>query len=190
MARPREFDDEEVLVRAMEAFWANGYDATSLDDLMSETGLSRSSLYNAFGDKLDLFIAALETYARGPARDVMEPLVAGHGASAMREFLQRLSSFAESPTACRGCLMVNTALDHQELSPRVRTHFMLLREGFERTYREAVKDGDLENGLRPTEVADWLVAFVRGVLVSAGSGVDAKTLQTSIRLTSRQLGLS
>ena len=178
----------------MEAFWANGYDTTSLDDLMRETGLSRSSLYNAFGDKLDLFIAALETYARGPARDVMEPLITGHGASAMREFLQRLSSFVESPAACRGCLMVNTALDHQELSPsvrrRVRTHFMLLREGLERTYREAVKDGDLEHGLRPTEVADWLVAFVRGVLVSAGSGVDAKTLQTSIRLTSRQLGLS
>ena len=89
-------------MRAMEAFWANGYDATSLDDLMSETGLSRSSLYNAFGDKLDLFIAALGTYARGPARDVMEPLVTGHGASALREFLRRLSSFVESPAACRG----------------------------------------------------------------------------------------
>src|SRR5512141_666494 len=62
MGRPRQFDPDQVLGQAMQLFWSKGYEATSLDDLLAETGLARQSLYNGFGDKHALFLAALRRY--------------------------------------------------------------------------------------------------------------------------------
>ena len=62
VGRPREFDVEQVLEAAMQAFWANGYEGTSLTDLVAATGLMKGSLYQAFGDKHSLFIQTLNRY--------------------------------------------------------------------------------------------------------------------------------
>ncbi|MDH3202026.1 MAG: TetR/AcrR family transcriptional regulator [Myxococcales bacterium] len=193
MARPREFDEGEVIAKAMEAFWSHGYAGASVDELAEATGLNRSSLYNAFGGKLELFCAALDRYRAGPANEVIEPLLSERGATALRRFLARLMKFVESPAACRGCLIVNTAME-PELGPqvrqRVRGHFELLHRCIERSYGEAICDGEVRPKENPDAVAQWLVAFVRGVLVSAASHVDVDEVKNSIRMTRRQLGLA
>lgn len=193
MARPREFDDAEVIARAMEAFWSRGYDGASVDDLAEATGLSRSSLYNAFGGKLELFCAALDRYRAGPANEVIEPLLTERGAPALRQFFTRLMKFVESPAACRGCLMVNTAMEPAhgpQVRQRVKEHFELLHRCIERSYGEAICDGEIRSEDSADAVAQWLVAFVRGVLVSAASDVDTGEIKNSIRMTRRQLGLA
>lgn len=193
MARPREFDEGEVIARAMEAFWSHGYDGASVDDLADATGLNRSSLYNAFGGKLELFCAVLDRYRAGPANEVIEPLLTERGATALRRFLARLMRFVESPAACRGCLMVNTAMEPEhgpQVQQRVKEHFELLQRCIERSYGEAICDGEVSSQESPNAVAQWLVAFVRGVLASAASDVDVDEMKSSIRMTRRQLGLA
>lgn len=193
MARPREFDDGEVLARAMEAFWSHGYEGASVDDLTRVTGLNRSSLYNAFGGKLELFCAVLDRYRAGPAHEVIEPLLTERGATALRRFLTRLMKFVESPAACRGCLMVNTAMEPEhgpKVRRRVQEHFELLCRCIEQRYGEAIRAGEVSAQDSPNVVAQWLVAFVRGVLVSAASDVDVDETKNSIRMTRRQLGLA
>jgi len=74
MARPREFDVDAALERAMQVFWAKGYESTSLDDLCEATGLGRSSLYAAFGDKHGLCLRALDRYEEGSAARINDAL--------------------------------------------------------------------------------------------------------------------
>jgi len=193
MARPREFDEGQVIASAMEAFWSHGYEGASVDDLAEATGLNRSSLYNAFGSKLELFCAVLDRYRAGPANEVIEPLLTERGATALRRFLTHLMKFVESPAACRGCLLVNTAMEPEhgpQVRQRVLEHFELLRRCIERSYGEAIRDGEVCSEDSPDAVAQWLVAFVRGVLVSAASDVDVDEMKNSIRMTRRRLGLA
>src|SRR3954468_19661314 len=74
VARPREFDENEVLDRALETFWSKGFDGTSIQDLIASTGLARASLYGAFGDKQQLYERVLEHYASQNAGRIMVPV--------------------------------------------------------------------------------------------------------------------
>jgi AcrR family transcriptional regulator len=192
MGRPRGFHEEEAIDRATETFWAKGYAGTSLDDLAEATGLNRSSLYNAFGGKVELFCAALDHYRAGPAHTVVRPLLDDTGSRALRGFLDRLAAFVASPEGCRGCLMVNT-LAERKIDPaviaRVKAHFEAIRTGVRKAYREAVRTGEVSSPASPEAVADWLLVTVRGVLLGAASGEDVAALRRSIQLTRTQLGL-
>lgn len=191
--RPLEFDRSTAVNEAMALFWAYGYEQTSLDALCEATTLNRSSLYNTFGSKLNLFAEALDCYAAGPAFQVVEPLARERGATALRQFLKRLCEFVASPRGRSGCLFVNTAAEDMglddDIDDRVRGHFNSLQKGIERAYQEATEDGRIDGDLRPRAVADWLVTFVRGILISAASGVDSRSLCASIRLTEKRLGI-
>ena len=74
MAGVRQFDPDEVVDRAMEVFWTRGYESTSIDDLVEATGINRGSLYNAFGDKQGLFLAAIDRYWTTFADDMVAAL--------------------------------------------------------------------------------------------------------------------
>lgn len=193
MSRPLEFDRNTVVRKAMELFWTYGYEQTSLDALCEATALNRSSLYNAFGSKLELFAEALECYSEGPAFEVVQPLLHERGDAALQKFLDGLCAFVESPRGRCGCMFVKTAAEDMghdaDVDRKVRAHFEGIRNGIERAYREALADGTIESDLRPEAVADWMVTFVRGILTSVASGVDAQSLCASIRLTEQQLGI-
>jgi TetR/AcrR family transcriptional regulator, transcriptional repressor for nem operon len=89
MARPKSFDEEAVLARAVELFRARGYEATSLADLESHLGLGRQSLYNTFGDKQTLFHKALDHYRQTAGESMVEPLNRPEaGVEAVREFFR------------------------------------------------------------------------------------------------------
>src|SRR5580704_13875517 len=107
MGRPREFDTDAALEKAMRLFWAKGYEGTSVGDLTETLGISRPSLYAAFGDKQALFRAALERYAAGPAGSVAVAL-GKHTAREVAEHLLRGAADLQASTRNPGgCLTVN-----------------------------------------------------------------------------------
>ena len=99
MARPREFDEEEVVQRAMDVFWLHGYEAASLTDILDATGLAKGSLYKAFGDKKQLFMLALDAYldnANNRLVDVAESSASG------RKALDEIFAGVVRMSTCRG----------------------------------------------------------------------------------------
>ncbi len=116
VGRPREFDPEIVLDAAMQAFWAKGYEATSLADLMDATGLHKGSLYQAFGDKHSLFIQALKRYLSDMRRMKNEMMAqAATPLDGIRAVTHGMIDIADDDCTCpRGCLAINTLV---ELAP-------------------------------------------------------------------------
>jgi len=111
MAGVRQFDRDEVVERAMMVFWRKGYGATSIPDLEKATKLRRGSLYNAFGDKEGLFVAALKQYETTFGRDRIDQLANPDPYGAIGGFLNVLVSQMCDPSRPRGCLHTNTSLE-------------------------------------------------------------------------------
>ncbi|WP_439382804.1 TetR/AcrR family transcriptional regulator [Amycolatopsis lexingtonensis] len=134
MGRPRTFDDEEVVDRAMQAFWTHGYADTSPAMLAEATGVAKGSLYNAFGSKRELFDRALARYARMGAEVVGEQLSGpGPTREALRSYLHGLVD-ADLAADRRGCLAVNSAIELARQDPEIAR---AVRRSQERT-REAI----------------------------------------------------
>ena len=120
MAGVKQFEPTEVLDKAMLVFWERGYEATSIRDLTEATGLGRGSLYGAFGDKEELFLAVLDRYAERVQTQLMESLQQADPQQAIAHLLAqiaRLMSEGDRPT---GCLNTNTALDFPIASARIQ----------------------------------------------------------------------
>ena len=120
MARPREFDEDNVLTAAMETFWSQGYQGTSLSDLCQAMDLKKGSIYKAFGDKRQLFIAALTKYL--DQVETLERNVLESGSSPMQciEFwLKGSVEFARSGD-CKGCLAMNSSLEGSGMDEEIQ----------------------------------------------------------------------
>ncbi|MFD1149099.1 TetR/AcrR family transcriptional regulator [Saccharothrix hoggarensis] len=186
MPRPKAFDEEQAVDAAMRAFWANGYEATSTEDLCRATGLGRSSIYNTFTSKHELFkralvrytnlmttsqLALLEDETRSPRdrlRDLFDAIVAGE---------------AEHRRDGRGlgCLTVNTTV---ELAARDAEAADLLARDQQRrldaltaVIRTGQRDGDLASTREPAELARFLNAVIAGIRVAGQGGADVAALE-------------
>lgn len=105
MPRPRTFDRDEVVQKAMHAFWSNGYEGTSINDLVEATGVARGSLYHEFRSKAGLFTAAMERYAEmAPATRMLGLADSGPPRETIERFFSDIVEFVTSDAGCRGCL--------------------------------------------------------------------------------------
>jgi TetR/AcrR family transcriptional regulator, transcriptional repressor for nem operon len=168
MARTREFDAQVVLDRAMEIFWTKGYEATSLDDLCDATGLSRSSLYAAFGSKRNLLLRSVDRYVerRAPeiAKVLAQPLPVRDAFAALaRKFIDQIVSGAGR----RGCFLGNCA---GELPRRDRAALARVRHGLARTeatfraaLMRAVAAGELSSDADLDALARFITAGFQGL---------------------------
>src|ERR1700760_480873 len=112
MARPRTFDPDDVLLAARGVFWRKGYQATSLDDITAETGLTKPSLYAAFGDKASLFLKVLDHYHDQLVTRSARLLSSGPSArAAIDAWLMSFLPICSGERGRRGCLSVNTSTD-------------------------------------------------------------------------------
>src|ERR1700761_1204824 len=112
MPRPREFDETAALEAAMECFWRRGYEATSLRDLTASMGLTAPSLYNAFGDKQQLFSRALERYLDHTTRDRLHRLEQTLvPKAALHRFFAEIIEHSIGDRQRKGCFLVNSALE-------------------------------------------------------------------------------
>lgn len=178
--RPREFDVDDALDRAVEVFWRQGYEATSLTDLTTAMGINKPSLYAAFGNKEKLFRAALERYTEGPgsyaARAVEEPTARG----VAEAFLRGTVEATTRPRSPHGCLGVQGALAASDDGREVHDLLSAWRDGarasLELRFRRAVDEGDLDPGVDPARLARYVMTVSFGLAVQAASEVPAEEL--------------
>ena len=181
MARPREFDPENVLDRVMQVFWAKGYEATSLDDLCDATGLSRSSLYGAFGDKRQLLLQSLDYYIdRGTSRiaaALSRPIPVRE---ALAGLLGELVDTIVAGPGRRGCFIGNCAAEvaRHDRQAMTRVQRALLRN--ETLFREALETaqsrGELSASADPQALARFLTSALQGLRLVGKANPDRAVL--------------
>ncbi|MEM9134914.1 MAG: TetR/AcrR family transcriptional regulator [Actinomycetota bacterium] len=178
IGRPRQFDGDDVLATVVELFWEQGYAATSIGDVVARTGLSKSSLYGAFGSKEELFRRALESYL-GDHRTMIEAMVADgpKGLAAIDAFFDRVGAQAGGPEAANGCFIVNTSAELGTMEPSVvecgAEHRAILRAGFTTALEGAVDVGEFPAD-RVAPTANVLVTLALGLAVMIRGGATAE----------------
>ncbi|MFC1231748.1 MULTISPECIES: TetR/AcrR family transcriptional regulator [Streptomyces] len=181
IGRPRGFDADEALERAMLVFWEHGYEGASLSALTGAMGISTTSMYAAFGNKEELFRKALERYTEGPGgyltRALDEPTALGTATAILTGTVRTTTR----PARPHGCLGVQGALATSDPGRGVRDLLAAWRTNGCRSVRErfqrAVDDGDLPPGTDPGLLARYVTTLAFGIAVQAASGVARDELQ-------------
>lgn len=179
VGRPREFDEEAVLTAAMDAFWCQGYEATSLTDLCDCTGLHKGSLYQAFGGKHDLFMRALAHYAQAEFDDVMA--VASKADTPIDALRAAVLKICEDAGSAKGCLIINSIVELAPHDPAVKNAVQEI--GSKRItamtglIAAAQDTGQIRAGLVPQKLARQLM------LTLAGGASMVKALLSQEQLT-------
>jgi TetR/AcrR family transcriptional regulator, transcriptional repressor for nem operon len=179
--RPREFDLDEAAEAAMQVFWSYGYNGTSLPDLIEGTGLSRGSLYKAFGDKRGLFLAALDIYI-ARARERVSATLQGTGSAkeAIHQALLRYAQIASGATGQRGCPLVATATEmvshDAEIAERVRSMFDWLQDAFARAIERGQAEGEIAADQDSQTLARLLLCLTQGMRAVGKTGPAKKDM--------------
>jgi AcrR family transcriptional regulator len=178
--RPREFDMERALERAMHLFWRQGFEGTSISDLTEELKITRPSLYAAFGSKEALFLQALDLYeARAGYREAAQTETTALAyARALLEGAADLHGDKRNPP---GCLGVQGALACAPQSDPIRRELTRRRQFGESMIRDRLKraksDGDLPQTADPGDLARYLSVVIYGITVQAAGGATRKELR-------------
>ena len=147
MARPREFDETAVLEAAMNCFWAQGFEQTSVRDLAEQMGITGASLYNAFGDKRSLYRQAFVHYLAQTVRDRVARLEKLPPAMAIRTFFDEIIERSVDDEQRRGCMLVNAALELAPYDPEfqklVAEEMVFIEAFFRRCIEAGQKDGSI-----------------------------------------------
>jgi AcrR family transcriptional regulator len=185
MARPRKFDEGDVVAAARDEFWSRGYAATSVDDLTSVTGLGKGSLYGAFGDKHGLFVRALDDYI-GIALDGVRAQLRDPTYSAYDRLTRHIRAQAREIAADkshRGCMMAKSAAELSATDETVEravghAYATWLTELVD-CIKEAQRDGAVDKTQNPQALATTVLAFMRGQEALHKAGVKSAQLKTS-----------
>ncbi|MEV7425734.1 MULTISPECIES: TetR/AcrR family transcriptional regulator [unclassified Streptomyces] len=181
IGRPRGFDTDEALERAMRVFWEQGYEGASLTDLTNAMGITRTSMYAAFGNKEELFRKALERYAEGPASYVPRALREPSARQVATAFLDGSVRATTRPGCPTGCLGVQASLAAGAPGRATRDALIDWRnEGTSRLrarFEQAVDDGDLPPGSDPGLLARYIMTVANGIAVQAAGGTTRDELQ-------------
>ncbi|MFH9421398.1 TetR/AcrR family transcriptional regulator [Streptomyces sp. NPDC017529] len=183
MARPRKFDEERAVDAAMNAFRAAGYEATSTQDLCEATGLGRSSIYNTFKSKHDLFERALDRYMTERNGELFALLESDLPVrEKIRTHLRRVvDEECGDDSGRRGCLVVNTAVEvaarDEEVAGELARDYRLRLEAIRAAIASGQRDGDIDADKDARALAHLVIAAVGGLRVSARCGADRKALE-------------
>ncbi len=187
MARPREFDHDEVLYQAMVLFWRQGYAATSIAQLCDAMGISRQSLYDSFGDKHALFLAAIDRYCAMMSDQVLAGLMAPDAAlpelhQAAVGVIDFLVQFPDRPA----CLMANTTLEVAARDPAVAAKIKAYNTAMETAFTHALgnarRRGQIAANAAPAALARYLVGVHNGLIVAAKSGAAREELEATLAI--------
>jgi TetR/AcrR family transcriptional regulator, transcriptional repressor for nem operon len=192
MARPREFDPDTVLERAMRVFWAKGYHESSLDDLCEAAELNRPSLYAAFGDKRALFLATLDRYGdRSVARVTAALSRPVPIRDAVAAFLAEMIEQIVAGPGRAGCFIGNCAAEvaphDRAAAARVTRNLKRIEAAFHAGFAAAKARGELSSEVDTDALAKFFVASTQGLRLVGRTTSDRKTLNAISRVMLRCL---
>lgn len=187
MARPQVFNQQQVISKALECFWLKGYSATSLSELLTAMNISRSTLYNSFGDKRQLFEQCLQVYSQQTQQILSMTLMSEKGATfeAIKQFLYLVLIAPNGELSARGCLLVNTIAETAQTDPvlhRLSAGLMLpVKLGFIHQLNKAFdEEASKQHG-------EWLFTQLLGWRLQCQMGLDKKKLEHQIDCSLQQL---
>ena len=186
MVRTKQFDKHAALDEAMELFWERGYRGTSIQDLVDRLGVNRQSLYDTYGGKDQLFLAALERYREiqaAPVRRLLERK--GPALEVLRDFFQS-SVDALLSEDCKGCLMANTVTELAGHDEAVTQVCSASARQFEAALcgllARAQQAGEIAAGRSPLQLARFLMSTMSGLAVTAKATRDRKVLNDVVEV--------
>ena len=181
MARPREFDETTVLEAAMNCFWAQGFEQTSVRDLAEWMGITGASLYNAFGDKRSLYRRAFVYYLAQTVHDRVARLGKLPPALAIRTFFDEIIERSVDDERRRGCMLVNAALELAPYDPEFRNlvaeEMVFIETFFRRCIEAGQKDGSIADTRPADELAKLLLSVLLGIRVLARTRPQREMLE-------------
>ncbi|GAB4442659.1 MAG: TetR/AcrR family transcriptional regulator [Rhodocyclaceae bacterium] len=180
--RPIEFDRDQAIEAAMEVFWRQGYEATSLADLLAAMGLSKSSLYQAFGSKQKLFETCLAHFRERQTARMTRALEAAPSAMAfLRQMLHGVAREARARPCPKGCLIMNSATEFAGRDPAIAR---LVERGvgdftavFRAAIRRAQSEGDVPAARSADTLARYIVSTISGLKTMIKAGASARSVE-------------
>lgn len=177
--RPREFDTEEALAAALRVFWEKGYESASLTDLTDAMGITRPSLYAAFGNKEALFKRALDLYETEKLAYVQGALEAPTARGVAQRMLE--GTIGNITSECRGCLGVVASVSCRTLNSPIqqdiRARAQSSRNAMIERMQRAIDEGDFSLPITAEAITQYLMAVLQGISVQAGADASREQLQ-------------
>jgi TetR/AcrR family transcriptional repressor of nem operon len=185
MGRIREFDTTEVLLKSMNVFWTNGYQATSLENLMEATGLNKQSLYTAYGDKRSLFLKALDLYINISLEELTNKIT--NKKSPLKAISNTLMAIANSDLNVhpKGCLVSRSATEFGDRDPEISKMFDNFNSKTEKIIEKAITEaqtcGEVTKTLTAHHISKLMMTLVIGARVLQQSSAPDKDIQMTFK---------
>lgn len=188
MARTKDFDENEVLTKAIQLFWQKGYNATSMQDLVDGLGISRSSLYDTYGDKHTLYLKALESYQLAGNAKINAII---KQSTAAKETVVKLMELATNDLLGdkqqKGCFLVNAEVEvaphDQEVNKLVCQNERQMETAFFQVIKKGQESGEIKNTQDALVLAKFIFNAMKGMQVTAKTSADATSFGNIISLT-------
>ena len=181
MGRPREFDVDKALDLALQVFWRKGYEGASMADLTETMGITKPSLYSAFGNKEELFRKALDRYVDGPGGYVQVALGKPAARAVVEHLLYGAADAVTDPDHPPGRLAVQGALSCGDAAESIKQELMSRRtngeEDLRKRFDRAIAEGDLPAGSDAADLARYISAILQGMAVQAAGGTSREQLR-------------
>ena len=192
MARCKEFDPDEVLLKAMMLFWRQGFEATTVRDLVAYTGINRGSLYGTFGDKRSLFLAVLEYYRNTVSMPFLATLHSSEsGLSDIRNYFEEVINFSVTEGRHLGCLMTNTTVELASHDPAITAFSLATLGRMENAFFDALMRakacGEITTEGNLHALARFLTSNLQGLRVTAKATPDREILQDIVNVIMKAL---
>ncbi len=189
LGRPRAFDADVALERAMHVFWGKGYEGASLSDLTRAMRINRPSLYAAFGNKEQLFRKVLDRYMNGPLAFFGKALAARKARDVVEQIFLGAANTLSDPRTPAGCLVVQGALACGDVAGSVRNEIAALRTAakaaLRRRLQRAKRKGDLPPNADPTELSHYVMTVLHGMAVQGADGANQDQLRRVAQIALR-----
>ena len=188
MARHKKFDKEEVLEKAMLTFWRYGFEGTSIQDLVNSMGINRGSLYDTFGDKRSLFLAALVRYENTVMKKMIACLEVPEASKpAIVELFYSIVNSTIEDKEFRGCFLTNTAIEmcphNEDLVNLISADLKLFEKAIKKALVKAQEKGEISLTKNLDSIAQYLVSSLQGLRVMSKVNLSSQSLFNVVEVT-------
>jgi TetR/AcrR family transcriptional repressor of nem operon len=190
--RPLQYDPDQALDAAMHVFWLQGYNATTLRDLLKAMRLSKSSFYQGFRSKKELFLRCVNQYSDGMSALLLSSLDrAGSGREFIEELLLDYASEARRDEYRGGCMLMNTATEFAQKDPeiaaRITTGYERLRVPLKSALLRGKGEGDIATKMDPEVLANYLISSIAGLQIVVKGGASEKEVKEIVGVIMKAL---